>query len=67
MRLIVKCSWCGRIMGAKECPGSGKSTLPITHSICPACARKLEEETEEGFQAAQEDETSEADVDKATE
>jgi hypothetical protein len=34
-------------MGAKECPGSGKPTLPITHSICPACSRKLKEETEE--------------------
>jgi len=34
-------------MGAKECPGSGKPTLPITHSICPACARKLEDEMEE--------------------
>jgi len=47
MRLIVKCAWCGRILGAKECSGSGKSTLPITHSICTACARKLEEEMEE--------------------
>lgn len=32
-----------------------------------ARAKRLEEETEEGFQATQEDETSEADVDKATE
>ena len=48
-RLIVKCSWCGRIMGAKDCHGSGKPTLPITHSICPACSTKLEEEMEELF------------------
>ena len=53
MKLIVKCSWCGKIIGTKECPEAGKPTLPITHSICTACARKLEEETEEIIQQNQ--------------
>ena len=47
MELIVKCSWCGRILGTKNCSEAGKPTLPITHSICSACARKLEEDMEE--------------------
>jgi hypothetical protein len=31
----------------KEGKGAGVNTLPISHSICPACSRKLEEEMEE--------------------
>jgi hypothetical protein len=30
----------------KECEGSGVNTLPVSHSICAACTRKLKEETE---------------------
>ena len=47
MYLKVICAWCGKFIRMKECEGSGVNTLPISHSICPACARKLEKETEE--------------------
>ena len=47
MYLKVICAWCGKFIGIKECKGSAVNTLPISHSICPACSRKLEEEMEE--------------------
>ena len=47
MYLKVICAWCGKFMRMKECKGSGVNTLPVSHSICPACSRKLEEEMEE--------------------
>jgi hypothetical protein len=46
MYLKVICAWCGKFICMKECKGSGVNTLPISHSICPACSRKLEEEIE---------------------
>jgi hypothetical protein len=47
MYLKVICAWCGKFMRMKEGKGAGVNTLPISHSICPACSRKLEEEMEE--------------------
>ena len=43
MLLKIVCAWCGRFMGIKE---ADNATLPISHSICCECKRKLEEETE---------------------
>jgi len=43
MKFIVKCAWCKKFMGLKDAPGEGDPKLPITHSICPECKRKLEE------------------------
>jgi len=47
MYLKVICAWCGKFMRIKECKGAGVNTLPISHSICTACSRKLEDEMEE--------------------
>ena len=47
MYLKVICAWCGKFMRMKECKGAGVNTLPISHSICPTCSIKLEEEMEE--------------------
>jgi hypothetical protein len=38
----VVCAWCERLMGVKE---AENDSLPISHSICCECKRKLEEET----------------------
>ncbi len=42
MFLYVVCAWCERVMGIKE---TKDATLPISHSICCECKRKLAEET----------------------
>jgi hypothetical protein len=41
--LKIVCAWCGRFMGIKR---AEDATLPISHSICCECKRKLEQETE---------------------
>lgn len=41
MFLYVVCAWCERVMGIKE---TKDATLPISHSICCECKRKVEEE-----------------------
>ena len=46
MYLKVICAWCGKFMRMKECKAAGVNTLPISHSICASCSRKLEEEIE---------------------
>ena len=53
MYLKVVCAWCGRSMRIKEVEDSYPPNLPITHSICPDCKRKLEEEIEQFFQRIQ--------------
>jgi hypothetical protein len=50
MYLKVICAWCGRFMGVKEVENTDKPILPITHSICPECRQKLEEEAEQLLQ-----------------
>ena len=47
MKLIVKCAWCGRIMGIKEIEEDEVPVLPITHSICNSCLRSLRKQTQE--------------------
>ena len=42
MFLKIVCAWCGRFMGTKEVD---HAPLPISHSICCECKRKLEEES----------------------
>ena len=42
MFLYVVCAWCERVIGIKE---AKDAPLPISHSICCECKRKLEEET----------------------
>ena len=43
MPITIVCAWCGRPMGTKP----GHADLPVSHSICPECARKLCVETDE--------------------
>jgi uncharacterized protein YlaI len=57
MYLKVVCAWCGRLTGTKEVEDTDKPTLPITHSICPECSQKLEEETQQMLQRTQESKT----------
>ena len=47
MYLKVICAWCGKFMGIKECEGSNEGRMPISHSICPDCRRKVSEEIDE--------------------
>lgn len=42
--MIVKCAWCGKIIGEKE-PLEDKS---VTHGICPECVKKYFPEKKEG-------------------
>jgi len=50
----IVCAWCGKVIGAKEV---NYAPLPVSHSICCECRRKLEEETESYFESAQIKET----------
>ena len=50
MIIRIVCAWCGRVIGAK---GVNYAPLPVSHSICCECRRKLEEETESYFESAQ--------------
>ena len=43
MFLKIVCGWCGKYMGIKKVENA---TLPVSHSICCECKRKLEEEVE---------------------
>ena len=49
MKLVVKCSWCKRTLGHKNCKSLSKDLPRITHSICSACKEKLLREMEEDF------------------
>jgi hypothetical protein len=46
MKFIIKCAWCGTIMGEKEVGEKSQETV-ITHSICPLCKVRVEKESEE--------------------
>ena len=46
MKFIIKCAWCGKIMGEKEV-GEDNQETAITHSICPLCKTILEKESKE--------------------
>ena len=46
MKFIIKCAWCGKIMGEKEVGEESQETA-ITHTICPECRAKIEKEGEE--------------------
>ncbi len=49
----IKCSWCGKFMGTKECEHNEftlelkKMGFPIiSHGICPDCRKKALEDAE---------------------
>jgi len=47
MQITVICAWCRKIMVTKDA-GKLKPDAPlISHSICPSCAERVENETEE--------------------
>ena len=43
MPITVVCAWCGKHLGTKP----GDAFLPVSHSICSDCARKLLEQAYE--------------------
>jgi len=47
MKFIVQCAWCKRIIAIKELSEEEMPALPITHSICQQCLKKLNETTQE--------------------
>jgi len=47
MPIIVICAWCGKHMGTKDAGNLKPDTRLISHSICPSCAERVENETEE--------------------
>ena len=52
MPITIVCAWCGRPMGTKP----GHADLPVSHSICPDCARKLCAETDQSQQTKSKEE-----------
>ena len=44
MQLIVICSWCQKFMRFKKWMGDKPPVYPVSHSICPTCKDKLDEE-----------------------
>ena len=44
MQLMVICSWCGKFMRFKDAGTQVIPKVPITHSICPVCKIKVDEE-----------------------
>jgi hypothetical protein len=49
MRFLIKCAWCNKDMEEKVIGEESEETV-ITHSICPECKKRLEEEIEEILQ-----------------
>jgi len=49
MHITVICAWCGKFMGTKDAGGLDAYAPLISHSICPACAKRVQIETEEGI------------------
>jgi len=43
MRFIIKCAWCSKDMGEKVI-GEESEEVVITHSICPECKARIEED-----------------------
>jgi hypothetical protein len=49
MHITVICAWCQKFMGIKDA-GELDAEAPLTsHSICPACAKRVQKETEEAI------------------
>ena len=46
MRFIIRCAWCNKYMGEKVI-GEDSEEPVITHSMCPQCRAKIEEEIKE--------------------
>jgi len=46
VRFKVICAWCTKEMGEKVV-GDDSEEIVITHSICPECKKRLEEEIKE--------------------
>jgi len=49
VRFKVICAWCTKEMGEKVI-GDDSDEVVLTHSICPECRKRLEEETKETLQ-----------------
>ena len=51
MKII--CAWCGRHLGDKEVMRLPEELPPITHTICPACRKRVFGELETPEQSDQ--------------
>ena len=47
MHITVICAWCKRFIGTKDAGRLDADAPRISHSICPACANRVQKETEE--------------------
>ena len=50
MCITIKCAWCGKFLGNKECESKIDKNYRISHSICPECKVQVEIETENFLQ-----------------
>ncbi|MEW6261987.1 MAG: hypothetical protein AB1641_02825 [Thermodesulfobacteriota bacterium] len=41
LRFTIICAWCGRVIGVKTAAGAAAGGPTVTHSICPACRKKV--------------------------
>ncbi len=53
MFMEIKCAWCGKFLGNKECESQIDKAYSISHSICPECKVQVEIETENFFKQQQ--------------
>jgi len=49
MFMEIKCAWCGKFLGTKECEGQIDKNYRISHGICPECKEKVMREMDEDF------------------
>ena len=49
MHITVICAWCQKFMGTKDAEGLDADAPLISHSICQACADRVQKETEEAI------------------
>jgi len=49
MYIEIICAWCGKFMGTKDAEGLDADAPLISHSICPACADRVQKETDEAI------------------
>ena len=49
MHITVICAWCQKFMGTKDAEGLDADAPRISHSICPACADRVQKETDEAI------------------
>jgi hypothetical protein len=45
VKISVGCAWCQLPMGTKEAEGGGSDSPLVSHSICPACQKRVTAET----------------------